>query len=289
MAGTTELRRGHADGHAVTRGRAGAATVYTATRVGVRSRRERPRRAGDAGRSPRSTPAGCDARPRIWDTAGHARRPPAANDTGAIELGMRFRADCDGARHRACASTRARATRGTHVGHLWRGRRHAAGRGDVHRRDATRLAAGRRWPRRCRSPQGRPTSSRTTRQRPLRGRPRAAFDRGASTGRRCTPCARAWTGPTVCTATAPARFPDSTLQRHELLGGRRLRCRRRRPAVVVDHRAGGRRHRRGRRMPGPTRRSASRSARPASPSRCRRRRRRRRRRGRRRTTPTPAR
>ena len=65
----------------------------------------------------------------------------ADSDTAAVELGVKFRADQDGfvtgiRFYKGTGNT------GTHTGSLWSSTRHAAGHGDLHRRDRDRLAAG---------------------------------------------------------------------------------------------------------------------------------------------------
>ena len=136
----------------------------------------------------------------IWNDCRH--RPRSTNDTSAVELGVKFRSDVAGY-ITGIRFYKGPDNTGTHVGHLWTGRRHAARRGDLHRRDRLRLAAGR-----LRRP-GRDHGQHDLRrllpraERRLRRRPTATSPARASTARRCTRSPTASTAPTASTSTAP--------------------------------------------------------------------------------------
>ena len=108
---------------------------------GARRRRQRqPRGAAAPASTVDGRPAARPARARIWDDARRRRRGEQRQPAGRARRQVPRRRRR--LRHRRSASTRAPANTGTHVGHLWTTRRHAARQRDLHRRD--RRPAGRR-------------------------------------------------------------------------------------------------------------------------------------------------
>ena len=144
----------------------------------------------------------------------------------------------------ACASTRAAANTGTHVGHLWSAAGTLLAEVTFTGRDGLERLAAADVPR-----AGRDRSANTTYVASYHSavrllRLRAGLLRGAaSTIRRSTRSRTARTARTASTATARRQLPDADLPGEQLLGGRRLRRR----AAGLLHRL--RRRRRLRRMP----------------------------------------
>ena len=173
----------------------------------------------------RSTTAATSERPRPASPctvgAGRARaalardrraRQRRASRPSAVELGVKFRTDVAGS-ITGVRFYKGSQNTGTHVGHLWTRRRHAAAHGDLHRRDGLRLAAG-ELPEPV--PDHREHDLRRVllrAQRPLRRR-RGRLREPAWTARRCTRCAAASTAPTASTGdlgTFPTNdFPTPT-------------------------------------------------------------------------------
>ena len=140
---------------------------HRARRLDLHLDRQRPRSAcsgtggrrlanlGPASSGPRSTPAPARS------SARRPCRPRRPTPTpGAIELGVKFRADVDGfitgiRFYKGTGNT------GTHIGSLWTAR-HQAGLGHLHRRDRHRLAAGHLRHAGRPSPPARPTSRPTS-------------------------------------------------------------------------------------------------------------------------------
>ena len=173
--------------------RSGAIGV-DARRGGRRQRQPRARRAV-AGGQRRSRPEAGATLPVLasgacaW-RAGVGRERRHADRARACK----FRAD-DRRLHHGVRFYKSRGNTGTHVGHLWSRERHAARRGDVHRRD--RAPAGRRRcsARRSRSRRTPPTSRRTTARRLLRVQRRRTSRRQASSAARCALLADGEDGP----------------------------------------------------------------------------------------------
>ena len=167
----------------------------------------------------------------------------------AVEVGMKFRATEDGF-ITALRFYKQPSNTGTHVGHLWTGARPAARRGHVRRprppsgwQEEQLAQPGRRSPRTRRT--SRPTTSTHRPRSPSARRPRApARQRPArGPGRRRERRQRRL-------QVRPERVPRPDLQRHQLLGRRRLhararrrtrgrrRCSRDTPAADADRRPG---------------------------------------------------
>ena len=145
-------------------------------------------------------------------TAAAARAPsgqlgrPAAPPTGRRHAGRGRRqvpAPTPTATSPASASTRAPATPAPTSAPLDRDR-HAAGHGDLHRRDATGWQQVDLRHARCRSPPARPTSRPTTRRTATTRPTTATSPPPASTRRRCTRSRTAPTAPTASTVRASA-------------------------------------------------------------------------------------
>ena len=208
------------------------------------------------------------ARARIWSPTAAppaAADPDAARDRARRQVPLRRRR----LRSPASASTRAAGNTGTHVGHLWTATGHAAGHGDLHRRDRHRLAAGDVLAARSRS---RPNTTYVASYFAPNGH-YAGDDRLLRAAATDAPPLHALADGAdgangVYGYGAGGGFPTQTFAVRELLGRRRVHAVRRRrrdttPPTVTSPQPGRRRHRRRHRRRPSRRRSASRCSRLA--------------------------
>ncbi len=174
--GTTGIRpRGARTGrYTWTPGATGRATIGPARPTTAATSR-RPGRGSPSTSSRASCPCS------IWSDCFTA--PPSEDDTGAVELGVKFRSDDAGVHHRPPLLQEARQHRHPRRPPLDRRRRQPARRGDLHRRDRLRLAGGAASRRPWRSTRTPPTSPPITRRTAATRPPTATSPATASTAR----------------------------------------------------------------------------------------------------------
>ena len=178
-----------------------------------------------------STGAGLGCPCTIWpDTA----TPAVAADpsAGAIELGVKWRAEVDGF-VTGLRFYKGPGNTGPHIGNVWTSTGTLLGERHVHRRDHIGLAAGRRCRPRSPCSPTRPTWRRITRRPDISRQRRTTSPRPASTRRRCMRWRTASSGGNgVFIASATSAFPDPVVLLDQLLGRRRVRHDRRRPTPL---------------------------------------------------------
>ena len=171
---------------------------------------ERRRHEPALGRLQRRDPAGDDL--RLRDAVDRRLRRH-----GAVELGVKFRADFDGAAtgirfYKAAANT------GTHIGSLWTDGGTLLAHGHLHRRDGHRLADRDLRAPRSRSRRTRPTSRRTSRRTATTRSPARLRVRRSST-RRCAALANGDEQQRRLRLRRPSsRFPTRHLRRRATTG-----------------------------------------------------------------------
>ena len=209
-------RRDLAPGH-----RDDASWTYSVDRrTAPRRRRSRPVRSTTSGNIGAASAARTVTSPA--PARSSARRHPGdrrlAMTATRSSSGVKFRSDVAGTIsgirfYKAAANT------GTHVGSLWTRERHAAGPGDLHRRDRVRLAAGE-----LRQP-GRDPAEHHLRRRllrpegPLLRRPSLHLATARRSGQHPRQPAAARPSPTAATATGSTSYTQRSTFPHEHLPG----------------------------------------------------------------------